>query len=322
MDWMIVILLFIAVVAVIQGILFLLRKKWDPDLKAIRQRLDEYTEVSYKQGNIDITRKERRLSRIPRLHEIFSKVPLLKRYDKLVMQADAAQPLGVFVLIAPLLFFAGYMCAVLVTKVVLLALLTGVAAGYVPTFYLLTKRKKRMKRFEGQLPDALDLMARSLHAGHAFSGGLQTVAEEFGPPIGTEFRRVMNEINYGVPADQALKNLTERVEIDDLKFFTVSVIIHRESGGNLAEILENIATLIRERFKLHGKIRVLSAEGRLSAGILVALPFVVAVVIFLLNPEYVRILATDPFGRVLVMLALLMMGLGIFVVKKTITIKV
>ena len=143
-----------------------------------------------------------------------------------------------------------------------------------------------MKKFERQFPEALDLMARSLRAGHAFSGGLQMVAQEFDDPMGAEFLRVMNEINYGSPVDQALKNLTHRIDVKDLTFFTVSVIMQRETGGNLAAILESIARLVRERFKLQGKIRALSAEGKLSAIILLALPFFVALALSIINPTY------------------------------------
>jgi len=304
--------------------LFIVRKQWNPDVKAMQRRLERYQRVPREQERehwIDITRKQRLLSLVPGLHAIFSKVPVLRRYDHLVMQADVAQPLGFFILMAPLLFFCGYFVAILLTSVGFFAFAVGIAAGLSPSFYLLARRRRRTYRFQEQLPEALDLLSRSLHAGHAFSGALHTVAEEFDAPIGIEFRRVVNEINYGVPADRALRNLAERVAVDDLKFFTISIIIHRESGGNLADILDKMAHLIRERFKLQGKIKALSAEGKFSAGTLVILPFVVALAIFLLNPEYARVLTTDPLGRALSLVALSMMGLGMYVIKQTITIK-
>src|SRR5208283_1574049 len=130
--------------------------------------------------------------------------------------------------------------------------------------YILFKKKQRMKKFETQLPEALELVARTLRAGQAFSGGLGIVSEEFDDPIGTEFERTLDEINFGVSVGEALKNLTLRVDCPDLRFFVVSVSIQRESGGNLSEIIENIAHIVRERFKLMGKIRVLAAEGKMS----------------------------------------------------------
>ena len=147
-----------------------------------------------------------------------------------------------------------------------------------------------MQRFEEQLPDALELIARSLKAGHAFSSGMKMVTDEFDDPVGTEFAKTLNEINFGVDVTEALKNLAKRVDCPDLNFFVISVILQKETGGNLAEILENIGHLIRERFKFYGRVRTLTAEGRLSAVVLIGLPFVIAFVIFLLNPEYIKIL--------------------------------
>jgi tight adherence protein B len=168
----------------------------------------------------------------------------------------------------------------------------------------------------------MDLIARALKAGHALSGGLQLVGEEFGDPIGTEFERTVNEINFGVAVPEALKALARRVDCNDLKFFVMSVIIQRETGGNLAEILENIARLIRERFKLHGRIRVLSAEGKLSAIILVAIPFFLGFVLSIINPEYINTLFEDPIGIVLVIFACVMMAFGILMMKKMVAIRV
>ena len=179
-----------------------------------------------------------------------------------------------------------------------------------------------MEKFQKQLPDALDFIARALRAGHAFTGGLKMVADEMGDPVGTEFDKTLDEINFGIGIPEALKGLSNRVDCPDLKFFVISVIIQRETGGNLAEILDNIAHLIRERFKLFGRIRVLAAQGKLSAAILVALPFVVALGLSFVNPKYIGTLSTDPLGRILVIFALIMMAFGVFVMRRLIAIKV
>ena len=179
-----------------------------------------------------------------------------------------------------------------------------------------------MEKFQRQLPDALDLVARALKAGHAFTGGLRMVAEELGDPIGTEFEKTLNEINFGVGVPEALKNLSNRVDCPDLKFFITSVIIQRETGGNLAEILTKITSLIRERFKLQNRVQVLASEGKLSAIILIAIPFVIALALSVLNPVYIKTLFTDPIGKILVAFALIMMIIGIFVMKRMIQIKV
>jgi tight adherence protein B len=166
------------------------------------------------------------------------------------------------------------------------------------------------------------MLARSLKAGQAFSGGLKMVADEFDDPIGPEFDKTLNEINFGVGVPEALKNLSSRVDCLDLSFFVISVVIQRETGGNLAEILENIARLIRERFKLYGRIRTLAAEGKFSAIILVALPFLLAFVLFLINPEYIGTLIKDPIGHVLIGIGLVLMIIGIFTMSRMIKIKV
>jgi tight adherence protein B len=184
------------------------------------------------------------------------------------------------------------------------------------------KKNRRMKKFEQQLPNALSLIARALKAGHAFSGGLQMVNQEFEDPIGGEFQKVLSEISFGIGLDEALTNLSERVDCNDLKFFTIAIIIQKETGGNLAEILENIAHLIRERFKFYDRVNTLSAEGRLSAYILIAIPFFFALLLSILNPTFLGILGTDPIGRTLVAIALIMMVIGMFVMKKMVNIKV
>jgi tight adherence protein B len=148
------------------------------------------------------------------------------------------------------------------------------------------------------------------------------VAEELGEPIGTEFEKALHEINFGVGVPEALKNLPNRVDCPDLRFFIISVVIQRETGGNLAEVLSKIAYLIRERFKLQSRVKVLSAEGKLSAIILIAIPFVIALALAVLNPGYIKTLFVDPVGKVLVGFALVMMVIGIFVMKRMIQIKV
>jgi len=188
--------------------------------------------------------------------------------------------------------------------------------------WLRRKWRKRMFKFQRGLPDALDLIARALQAGHAFSQGMRMVADEFGDPIGPEFEKTLDEINFGVAVDQALRNLTQRVSCPDLKFFVVSVNIQRETGGNLAEIVTNISGLVRERFKLKGRVKVLSAEGRLSAYVLIALPFAIAFVINLINPDYMGLLFETEQGKTLVMGALGTMFAGALVIRKLIRIKV
>lgn len=202
------------------------------------------------------------------------------------------------------------------------ALPLAAAGGYAPLFLLRRAARRRAAALERQLPDALDLVARALRAGHAFSGAMRLAAQEFPEPLGPELRTVVEEVNLGLDLDDALAALARRFDLADLTFFVVSVAIQRDTGGNLAEIVGTIARLVRERFKLHGKVRVLSAEGRLSAGILLALPFLVALAIFVLNRQYLGLLAEHPLGRAMVLLALGMMATGVLIIRKMVAIKV
>jgi tight adherence protein B len=201
-------------------------------------------------------------------------------------------------------------------------MLIAVGAGLLPLLYILRKRAKRMFKIVEQLPDALDLISRALRAGHAFPSGLQMVGEETQDPIAGEFRIVHDEINFGVSVPAALTNLANRVPSPDMRHFVMAVLIQRETGGNLTELLANISTLIRERMKLLLKIRVLSAEGKLSAWILCILPFVLAGIINVLNPRFMSVLWTDPLGLKMIYAALIFMGVGALWMRKIIRIRV
>jgi tight adherence protein B len=184
------------------------------------------------------------------------------------------------------------------------------------------KKKKRMNKFYEQLPDALELISRALKAGHAFSGGLKLVADEFPDPIGPEFAETIAEINFGVSVPDALKHFANRVDCSELKYFVVSVCIQRETGGNLTEILDTLAYLIRERFKLRGKIRTLSAEGKFSAAVLLILPIFMFIAIYFINPSYMNTLLIEPIGKIMLFCSCVLMVIGAIVMKKMIDIKV
>jgi tight adherence protein B len=216
----------------------------------------------------------------------------------------------------------GFLVAYLFGRSSILAAGIAFAAALVPFLYLLNKKQKRTAKFQSQLPEALDMIARSMRAGHAFTTGMRLAADEFADPLGTEFSYTMDEVNFGVSVPDALGNLLGRVDCSDLNFFVVAVILQRETGGNLAEIMEKIAHLIRERFKLLDKIQTLSAEGKLSAAILTAIPFVVAGIVYVMNPKYIMILATEPAGRILVLAAIILMIVGFYVMRRIIRIKV
>jgi tight adherence protein B len=172
------------------------------------------------------------------------------------------------------------------------------------------------------LPDTLDLIARALKAGHAFTGGLSMVSEEFDDPIGPEFAETLDEINYGVSVPDALKNLSGRIDCEELKYFIVGVILQRETGGNLAELMETLASLIRERFKFEGKVRTLTAEGRFSAVVLILLPLLLTVYLYFTNPNFLEPLIKDHVGNLMAVMAVIGMIVGAMVMRRMVQLKV
>lgn len=202
------------------------------------------------------------------------------------------------------------------------ALAGALCLAALPWAWVLRRRQRRLARLQAQLPDALDLMARALQAGHAFGSTLQMVAEEMDEPMASEFRTVHDEVNFGMGLGQAFAGLTARVPLSDLRYFAVAVLIQRESGGDLAQLLSGLARLIRNRLKLLARVRVLSSEGRLSAWILVVLPFALGGLLAWLNPEFMSPLWTDPWGITLVNWMLGLMAVGLLLIQKIVRLRV
>jgi len=309
----------IAVFCIIEGVFLVLKNRSNPEIKQIRKKLKEL--ASHSRAEVSLMGQTRPLSDVPWLNRFLSRIPLAVRMDNFLVKAGVSYPLGVFLLLSVVLALVGFILLSMFSQGFLFSLL-GLALGFVPFAVLKSIKNRRMKKFEEQLPDALDMIARSLRAGHALSGGLEMVGQEFPEPLGPEFTKTVTQITFGVGIEQALRNLAVRIDCPDLKFLVVSVIVQRESGGNLGEIIETIGRLIRERYRLQGKIRSLAAEGKLSGIILVILPFVAAVLLSMVRPGYVGVLFTDPVGQVLVVVAVIMMFFGIVVIKKLINIKI
>jgi tight adherence protein B len=219
-------------------------------------------------------------------------------------------------------FGVGFLLTFYISMPFVLRLVMALACTLIPRAVVRRARRRRLVRIEVQLPEAADFIARALRAGHSFTNVLQIVGNELPEPLSTEFRMVREEINYGVPLNEALHNMAARIPLTDLRYLVIAVIIQRESGGNLAEILGNISQLIRARLRLLAQVRVLSAEGRMSAWILGALPFCVMGIMVVINPTYVAVLWTDPIGVRLLWYAAGMIVLGYFWLRKVIRIRV
>ena len=188
--------------------------------------------------------------------------------------------------------------------------------------FLITKRKARLLRFEAVLPDAIDLMGRALRAGHAVTAAIEMVAREIPDPVGAEFRRVFEEQNFGLPIREALLNLAKRVPVPDLQFLITAMLVQKETGGNLAEVLDKAGLVIRERSRLLGQLRIYTAQGRMTGWILGLLPFIVFAVMNFVNPGYARIMFDDPMGRKAIWIGLGLMAIGMWLIRKIVEIKV
>ena len=243
------------------------------------------------------------------------------QFRLLFVQADTAITPSRFFAVSGGLAVAGvFLAGVAGIKVYLAP--GGCVLGLVPLFWLMFRRGRRMKKFGAQLPDALELISRALRAGHSLAAGFNLVQSEMSAPIGIEFGRVFEEQNLGISLEEALLSLTERVPNLDLKFFATAVTLQRQTGGDLAEILDKIGYLVRERFKIFGQIAALTGEGRLSGIVLLALPPVLFVVVYKMNPEYIALLFTDEMGRKMLAGAIVMQLLGALMIRKIINIKV
>jgi tight adherence protein B len=202
-------------------------------------------------------------------------------------------------------------------------LAVGAALGFALPFLILKiKRRRRMNKFEEQFPEALDLISRALKAGHAFATGLKMVADEVPEPVGPEFRKTFDEQNFGLPLKDALDNLTVRVPILDVRFFATAVMIQRETGGNLSEILENLGHVVRERFKILRQVRVYTAHGRLTGYVLLGLPAFLGVALMFINPEHMNLLFRERLGQQMIMAAIVMQTIGYVWIQKVIKIEV
>jgi len=266
--------------------------------------------------------KQRRFSRHDWIDRMLHRMKLAHRVDQLLLQSGMRWSVEQFALFC----FGASLCGlVLVSRWPLpLAMRAAIAllAGLLPLIMTRRARVRRLLRIEQQLPEAADFIARALRAGHSFTNVLQIVGNELAEPLSTEFRIVREEINYGAAMSEALHNMAERVPLTDLRYLIIAVLIQRETGGNLAEILGNISLIIRSRLKLVAQVRVLSAEGRMSAWVLGLLPFALGGMLLIVNPDYMRILWIDPIGVKLIWTALVMLSIGVIWQRKVIRIRI
>jgi tight adherence protein B len=220
-------------------------------------------------------------------------------------------------------FFAVLVFAVIrvLTPYTLAALVLGVIAGTIPILYVRRKARQRIALFEEQFPEAIDLMARALRAGHALPTALQMASEEVPDPVGGEFKLLFEQQNYGLSMTEALRSFADRVPLLDARFFVTALQTQREMGGNLSEVLDRLAAVIRERFKVKRQVRAVSAHGRITGAVLGALPPVVATALFLLSPDHIRLLVDDPLGLYMVIVGVVLQVVGVLIIRRIVDVE-
>lgn len=300
---------FLAVVLALDGLYFVWETYRGPHAKRIEQRLRTVSAGGGSSAETLLLRK-RVLSELPAVDRFLMQIPRSHALDRLLQQAGSEMTVAMFLGSCIAMAVAGLLVPPLLKLPSALAPLFMVIFAFVPWIMLMVKRSRRLHKFELQLPEALDLISRSMRAGHSFPSGLEMVANEGREPISGEFKKTSDEIAFGISVQEAMHNLARRVPSTDLRYFVVAVLIQRETGGNLTELLDGLAALMRKRFQLFEKVKALSAEGRISGWILGVMPFVVAGAINVVNPDFLMLLVSDPLGMRMIIGALVFMALG------------
>jgi tight adherence protein B len=298
-------------------------RKSDAKRALLNQRLAEAIRSSVNSSDVDVQlAREELLSEIPWLNRSLLKLAIPARIKRTIDQADLNITVVRLVLFSLTAGVLAFLAVSMVSTSYLLMIVAGIVATILPFSHVLAKRKKRLNKFLQLLPDALDLMSRGLSAGHAFTESLHMVATEMPEPIATEFRKTYEEQNLGLSLKLALENLVQRMPLLDLRMCVTAILIQRETGGNLSELLEKVAYTIRERFRILEDLKTLTLSSRWSAWLLCALPILLALYISVMNPNYMDVLWRDPRGHKLIAVAVTMQVLGMLMVQRIMKIKI
>ena len=319
----VVLVTFITVLLIVLGayFVFVVRPEGEERSKLIK-RLGKFrpAEQLIKPGELE--RPIDRLSDVQAIQSILSRAKGLSGpLERLVTQSGLNITVGTLVMASVLLGVLGYLVVNWFTSYSYVGLAAAPVFGSVPFLVVRAARGKRFSRFEEQFPEAIAMMARALRAGHAFPTGILMVAEEIPNPVGAEFKLVYDRQNFGMPLGDALKSLVERVPILDAKFFATAVLTQRETGGNLSEVLDNLATVIRERFKVKRQVRAVSAHGRITAAVLSGMPPALALLLSIISPAQMKVMITDPLGIRLIVAGLVMQVIGSLIIRKLVDIR-
>jgi len=314
-------IVFGSVLAVILGIYwaFVVHPE-DREQSTLRKRLKENA-IRHAVAR-SLLKDMQQLSSVPSLNRILTRGNRLVRpFQRTIEQSGVRASVGTVVLASGCAALIAYLVVGFLTHRWLLGIAAGLGASTVPYLFIRRALTKRVRKFEELFPEAIDLIARALRAGHAFTTGLSMVAEEIPDPVGIEFKLLYDRQNYGLPLPSALKAFAERIPVLDAQFFVTAVLTQREAGGNLAEVLDNLSTVIRERFKVKRQVRVISAHGRLTGWILAALPPCLAMAMFIINPAVPTMLITDPLGIQMIIGAVILQIVGTLIIRKIVNVE-
>jgi tight adherence protein B len=322
-----VILVFVAVSAAVIGIFMLMSGRSQVQReKAIQNRLQEVG------GGAAAAEEGGATGGTLLLKEIVGPMPNMDRaasaalkgsgIERWLQQSGTAMTISAVILITLLFGALAAIAAFMFTHLWWASLIAFFVGLGIQPMLLKRKRSARIYRFEEHFPEALDLLSRAVRAGHAFSAGMKMVADELDDPVGPEFRKSFDEQNYGLPLKESLNGLAERIPLLDVKFFATAVLIQRETGGNLAEILDNLAGVVRERFKIRRQVRVHTAHGRFTGYVLMALPAFLAVALMFINPEHMNLLFEERVGQLMILACIVMQGIGFIWIKQIVKIEV
>jgi len=318
-------LMVFVVVALIAFVAGSLLNERNARARLLRERLATVERAAERKPSEELALlRDEMLSEIPALDNLLRRSEKISDLQNLLSQADLKIRAGNILVLCCLSAAAFGTIGVLLTRSLkgnqslLFGLVGAVVGGILPYSFA----SKRFQKFEELFPEAIDTLARAVRAGHAFTTALEMIANEIGEPVATEFRKLFEEQKFGLPVRDALLNLSDRIPLVDVKFFVTAVMLQRETGGNLAEILDNLSYVIRERFKIMRQVRVYTAQGRLTMLLLMALPPIIIIVMRVMNPSFIEPLFTDPLGHALIVGGITLQTVGYFVIRKIIQIQV
>jgi tight adherence protein B len=296
----------------------------DKNQEVVRRRMESVRKAE-RRGDVSLGLKlvrDEMMSSVPVVHHLMMQWSWASRLQEYISQAGLKMKPGKLVLLSAVLGMSVYVLSGRFFPQFWFQCLWALGLAGVPFAFIAWTRRRCLRKFEEQFPEALDLLGRAVRAGHAFTTGLEMIAKESAEPIAGEFRTAFEEQNFGLPLRDALLNMAERVPLIDVRFFVTALLVQKETGGNLAEILDSLARVIRERFRIYREVKTRTAQGRLTAGILIALPIVMAFALSMVNPSYMRVLFDDPWGPKVLAVAGFAQLVGSLIIWKIIKIEV